>query len=316
MKAFYCIFVSFLIEISFASELIDYSYKNIVDDSVANVSNKSSQPLLGIGDVIDEILSGNPQGLKQLSLKGNHISDDGALLLSEKLYPRLGALEVLDLSDNRISEKAMETLVPLLSKNHFKYLNITGNYGASIDGIKRLTLKLPRESIDHVVNNLKKVIWIKEDSIDTLVNALMLPLTYADAHRAYYQSLQNPLKTPSEKFQIRDFSSPLIQDELYRQIMNDLKSSIYQTRDFEALAQSAVKDPIKACKIGKEYMTGNNHLKTNYGKAVEWLMWSCSLGNIKALEPLDSIYKSHVLMLPENLMQEAHALVNKATNHV
>ncbi len=106
------------------------------------------------------------------------------------IMENLPNLEVLDLSLNRLPQNALPSFLTLLSKPHFKFLDVRINSGANtIDGLKALaeTIEQMEPAISRVEECaiLRKIIWLSED----YVPHVNIPEMYKESHRAYYKSL-------------------------------------------------------------------------------------------------------------------------------
>lgn len=104
------------------------------------------------------------------------------------------ALEVLNLSLNRLPEESLISFVPLLAEKSFQYLDVTTNGGAdSLEALNRLSTYLGLQGMPEAaqINILRKIIWIpesylSEDVVSRIPN--VVPDTYLKSHKNYYLS--------------------------------------------------------------------------------------------------------------------------------
>lgn len=286
---------------------LDYSNRQIMDDNLIKSLPNFEGCLLST--TVQEILNTNDNApIKELKLNNNIIAEWGAEYLAKNLYPQLQQLTLLDLSDNWITEDALKHAAYLLQTSHFKYLIITGNKGATLHGINNLRNELSAIKTFHTPDYLlKKVIWVKEEDIDSYADAYLLQWKHAQAHHRYYQKLKG-----HKNLVIRDLSAPEVNKAIVPEILKDLKSDIYNDEKFTSLALKALEDSESAYLIGREYYSGTK-LKRNYTKAAEWFTFAAKKDHIKAIEDLAVLYRNGFLPVTKDLLAESKAFMTRAT---
>jgi len=102
---------------------ISHAFKTQVVDGELNLASRN------MGDsAINEIINGikTTEGLKSVDLSGNKITDEGIADLAKAVCE--SNVEELDLANNKLTEKCVDTLVAILkTKKTLKVLNLEGN---------------------------------------------------------------------------------------------------------------------------------------------------------------------------------------------
>lgn len=168
--------------------------KRISDDELALAS---SSQFISINELSKDFEEQDVSFVKKLDLSNNYLTDKSTETISAFVKNYLPSLEILDLSYNRFSEKAMKHFMPILLKENFQYLVMTGNDGASsMEGLKELVsslaTKFPQSSSSpQLINNyLTKVIWIPEAWLnDTSVK--MLSPDLIKSHRQFFNLISH-----------------------------------------------------------------------------------------------------------------------------
>lgn len=171
--------------ISLYSSTIDYHANHL---SFGNFGEKNEE--------IQRVLETQHPSAFSLNLSDNYIDDSciETLVTSLSNHKYLDHLIFLDLTNNRITQKGLLMLAPLIVSDSLKYLVIPIN-SLGIEDIRALSVTLEidalkkseEESIDKTAllsSWLSKVIWLPE-SFD--FDRLPIPLPSKEAHKQYYR---------------------------------------------------------------------------------------------------------------------------------
>lgn len=151
--------------------------KRIMDDSSATTDQEKP---FSISNICKQIKKNYPlDDIKKINFRNNSISDQGAKIIAQFLL-EMPALKVVDLSNNTINGTGLLSFKPLLEREDFRYLVITGNPSANRDDLTRLNAFLDNSTL----NVFNKIVWIPENWVEK--TELRLSDSVREFHKDYY----------------------------------------------------------------------------------------------------------------------------------
>lgn len=172
-----------------ASVILDFTEMSL------NERDKFSQFISDFNSLQEEVST-----IKSLGFSKNKLGDESFSELTKILSPeKFTGLEILDLSNNLLTEKAVSSILPWLQLNSLQYVNLSGNNQISLRNVKKLFIKLNElREFTEAEEFMPKIVFISKDYVTkanadakiygTLVQEKIIPGNWAEIHRTFYNS--------------------------------------------------------------------------------------------------------------------------------